>query len=1140
MKRSMIWRNTLREIHESLGRFLAIFAIVALGVGLFSGLKITKADFLKAMTGYFQKLSFYDYRILGSLGFSEEQVAFFNEQEDVLAAEGAISQDMYYLREGGSLCVGRFHSITNQVNRLVLTAGRMPEKNNEILADCMYFSKDSIGQTIQFSKENDEESLEGFYQDRFVIVGIVKSPLYVQFERGNTALGSGSVDAFFYLQREAFTADYVTEIYVKFQQNYDLYSEEYTAFIDGKEDPWKAILEQAGRMRFEELPQIIQKAEDELNEKREEANEKLEKAKKELDAAKEELADGEKKLQDGRKELDQGKEDLEKAKADLEEGKKTIEEKTLELERAKEEVASGEKKLEESEKLISEKEKEIEAARTQLKTSKLTLQLGEMQQKLTMESLINEQKNIDSAREELATRGKRNDLLEQWAKAIGQEDAYAEQIAKEREDIKKQRDALDGQTEDLHKRYVECLSLADEVSAGKRELEEGEKKLLEGEKALEEGKNTYLKGKKDLIEAKKKITQGEADLKDAQNKMKAGEKEISEGEITLAEKEKEWEEGSEKLQEGRKEYEDGWKEYQDGLAAFEEKIRKAEELIEEKKRQYAEGREPEGYLLGRNTNIGYVCFESDSAIVDGIANVFPVFFFLVAALVCVTTMNRMVEEQRTQIGVLKALGYSDGRIMFKFMFYSGTAAMLGCVTGYISGTLIFPFVIWTVYGIIYKAGGIAFTFSLPLASISLLVSLLCSVGTTYLSCGSELTGQAAQLMRPRAPKIGKRVFLERIPFIWKRLKFLSKVTVRNILRYKKRLFMMVLGIGGCTGLLLTGFGIKDSISGVAQVQYNEIESHDISVTLRGEIGREFQDALEKLREKGLSDYLVYQESAQDLLNGDLQKSVTVITFPADTTQEKLSEYIDMRSQQGEKIFMPKQGEAVITDKVAEKLRIKKGDRIILRNDALQEQSYIVTGIMQNYIYNYVFLCQEECSPKSLYVKVDDNGNLRRISTALMKMEDVANLSVTEDVVNRFDKMMSSLDLIVVIVTFCAAGLAFIVLYNLTNINITERIREIATIKVLGFFSGETAMYVFRENLILTLLGAIAGIGMGKLLHAFVIHEVDVDMVRFAARIFPQSYAYSIFLTFLFSVLVNIIMNRKLEQISMTESLKSVD
>ena len=1139
-KNSMIWKSTLREIGGSMGRFLAIFAIVALGVGLFAGLKITRADFLKSMTNYYKELSFYDYRIMGSLGFSSKQVDFFRAQKDIRDAEGAIFQDMYYVEDDGSQKVGRFHSITDQVNKIVLTEGRMPEKDGEVLVDAMYFHKGSIGNIIRFSDENDEEKLSQFHQDAFEIVGIVKSPLYVQFERGNTSLGSGSVDAFFYLLKDSFTSDTFTEIYVKFDKDFDLYSKQYDNYMDEKKPLWEDYLKQAGRSRFEELPEMIGDAKNKLLEKRNEAQEELDQAKSELEDARAEITDAEKKLADGEEELKKGEDELLKARREMEEAKITIADKLEELEKGKADIENGEKKIAESEALIKAKEEELSAGKQQLEASRLTLQLGEMQQKLTMDGLVSEQKSIDTARENLIRRNNNADVLEKWAKRTGQEAFYQKEIEEDRQKIAKEAEELNKQEEDLHKRYLECLQLAENIKKGKKEFEEAEKKIKDGEEALEKGKALLLQGQKDLIEAQKMVAQGETELKEAQRKVTDGEKEIEKGRKTLTEKNGEWEEGLQKLQDGKREFEDGEKEYEDAVREFQEKMADAEKKITDMEKQYAEGKEPDGYLLRRNTNIGYVCFENDSSIVDGIANVFPVFFFLVAALVCVTTMNRMVEEQRTQIGVLKALGYSDGRIMFKFMFYSGLAATTGCLVGYAGGTIVFPFIIWTVYGIMYKAGAIAFTFNPVLAGISMIVSLMCSVGTTYLSCGQELSGQAAQLMRPKAPKAGKRVLLERIPFLWKRLSFLRKVAVRNIMRYKKRLFMMVLGIGGCTGLLVTGFGIKDSISGVAEVQYSEIQKYDIGVTLQKELDEDGRAELEALRQKGLAEYLPYQENTLDLVKGNQQKSVTVQTFSKDVTKEQFAKYIDMHTVKGVPIDMPSPGEAVITDKAAEKLHIREGDRIFLRNDAMEEKEYVVTGIMLNHIGNYVFLVEEECHPKNLYIKADKEGNLRRLAAALMKSERTADLSVIEDTVVRFDKMMESLNLIVVVVTACAAGLAFVVQFNLTNINITERIREIATIKVLGFFSGETALYVFRENMVLTFLGAFVGLGMGKLLHAFVIHEIDVDMVNFAVRIFPQSYVYSVFLTFLFSVFVNVLMNGKLENISMTESLKSVD
>ena len=575
---------------------------------------------------------------------------------------------------------------------------------------------------------------------------------------------------------------------------------------------------------------------------------------------------------------------------------------------------------------------------------------------------------------------------------------------------------------------------------------------------------------------------------------------------------------------------------------------KAEKSIQKLEDRLSKEEAPEGYLLGRGTNIGYVCFESDSAVVDGIANVFPVFFFLVAALICMTTMNRMVEDQRTQIGILKALGYSDGRVSFKFLFYSGSAAISGAIFGYFVGTHVFPFIIWTVYRIMYRAGKICFAFDPLLAVVSLIVSVLCSIGTAWLSCRKELGSNAATLMRPRAPKSGKRVFLEYVPFVWKRLSFLRKVAVRNIMRYKKRFFMMVLGIGGCTGLLLTGFGVKDSIVGVAEMQYDEVQLHDVNVLLQKEVDEQYLSDLELLRERGLDKYFVCQESSWDLVSGEDQKSVTTYTLPKEMTNEELSEFLCLKTSKGEILSKPGTGEAVVTDKVAKILGITKGSEVILRDSDQKEIVVRVTGIAVNYIYNYVFIDESTLTeqgsmsyvPKSVYIKVLQGRSVKELTPKLMKLEGTANVSVVDDMVRRFNAMMKSMNLIVILITSCAAGLAFIVLFNLTNINITERIREIATIKVLGFYPQETALYVFRENFVLTVLGSVVGLGMGVWLHSFVMSQITLDMVSFGVRIFPMSYVYAVSLTLLFSALVSLMMNGRLDNVSMTESLKSVD
>ena len=550
-------------------------------------------------------------------------------------------------------------------------------------------------------------------------------------------------------------------------------------------------------------------------------------------------------------------------------------------------------------------------------------------------------------------------------------------------------------------------------------------------------------------------------------------------------------------------------------------------------------------MLGRDTNVGYVCFESDSGIVDGVADVFPIFFFLVAALVCVTTMNRMVEEQRTQIGVLKALGYSEHTIMAKYMFYSGSAALTGCVAGFALGTVMFPKVIWYAYGMLYKMESLVYVFDWKLAVISVTVSLICSVGTTFVSVRRELTEVAAELMRPKTPKAGKRVFLEYLPFIWKRLKFLQKVSMRNIFRYKKRFFMMVVGISGCSALLVTGFGVRDSVTGIITQQYTQIQTYDIGITYSSSVAQKQKDELENKEKDGVKNFVFVAEKSMDLVGEEKTKSVSLIMADPDSD---ITPFINLHTEKKEPIAFPQKGETVISAKVADELGIKTGDTVTLQDSDMKTLKVTVSGVCENFVYNYVYLSadtyaeQMKAEPeyKTAFVSVSEGTDAHLLGTALMAMADVAAVNISQDDMERFSSMMSSMDLIVAVIILCAAGLAFIVLYNLTNINITERVREIATIEVLGFYENETAAYVFRENTILTFLGALVGLVLGIFLHRFVMSQIVVDMVSFDVHVKQISFLYSLVLTMVFTWFVDRLMRKKIDAISMTESLKSVD
>ena len=999
--KSMMKKTTLREIRESLGRYLAIMAIVALGVGLFAGLKITKTVMVGSADAFWQAQQLYDYRLVSTLGFEEEDVQALAQKADVRAVQGAMEADVLYTDEQGNDKVLKAHSILENINMLETVAGRLPESDTECVVDDHLYGEEVIGSKIVLSGDNDQDDLDSFRYTEYTIVGTVRSPLYVQFERGTTSLGNGSVSGFVYLLPEGFATDYYTDIYVKFEEDAQVYSDEYDAYMDEREAQWETYCEEQGERRYQsimtEAEEELADAEQELADEKAEAEVELADAKQELTDAEKEIADGEKKLEDGEQELADNKE------------------------------------------VIAQKERELADARAALEA--------------------------------------------QEAELASQEEALAGMMQGQAAGMQYQMPA------DMARQQLE---------AGKAQIEEGE-----------------------------------AELRKARGQIRDAGEEI--------------EESRQELADARQEVEDGWQEYNDAKAEFDEKIVDAEQKLADARADIADIEKPDTYVLGRETNTGYVCFESDSSIVEGIANVFPVFFFLVAALVCMTTMNRMVEEQRTQIGVLKALGYGEARIMGKYLFYSGSAAFTGCVAGYLAGIRLFPLVIWQAYGVMYRFGGIVYAFDWATAVLCLAVSLLCSMGTTWASCRHELREVAAELMRPKSPKAGKRIFLEWIPFIWNRMKFLHKVSVRNIIRYKRRFLMMVIGISGCTALLLTGFAIRDSVTTVADRQFEEIQTYAVGVTLKDGVTKEDLSLLEELDQivaDNGGDYGLAVETSMDLETADGIKSVKLI---AAAEPESFGAYFDLHTPAGEPIAYPQAGEVVICNKLSERYRIRAGDTITLFNEDREELQAVVSGVCENYIYNYVYVNEEtyrkatgETGYQSVYVNLPAEADVYGVGASLMKAEHVTAVAVNRDMLLRVSRMMTSMNYIVFVIIACAGALAFIVLYNLNNINITERIREIATIKVLGFYKKETATYVFRENTVLTGIGCAVGLVLGRLLHIYVMHEVDIDMMSFDVHVEPVSYLLSILLTFVFTWLINRIMSGKLDKINMAESLKSVD
>ncbi|MBR0307394.1 MAG: FtsX-like permease family protein [Mogibacterium sp.] len=1019
----MLRKSTFREIRTSLARYLAIFAIVALGVGFFSGLKDCKESMVSTARKYLDRTNFYDYQILSSYGADDDSVALAESWDEVKAAEGSIQIDVMARSGDGDSRALKCISLPEKINTLNVVEGRLPEAANECAVDS-YSITDAgfrVGDFIEITDENDEDKLEDFNETRFEIVGLVNTPIFLDYQRGSTDIGNGSLDTFFFVERDAFDVDYYTNLYLKLNGDQPALSEEHEDYLKAKEDSMKDLAEAVTSGRRETAQK---EAQEELDEKKQEYEDNLAKYEREK-------ANAEKKLDKAENKIDAGEKKIKKTRKQL---NATITEANAGIEQAN-------------------------AAITDLKTKKAQVEGG-----------IEEAKAAKEQAEAAHAGGMISD--DEYAAAIAQADATISGLEGNLSDIN---NGI-SQAEAGLKQAQEGLAQAE---AGLKELDKAENKLESSEKKL----------KKEERKADNEFDKAKRELDDAKDKLDEAQEKIDDMEIGNS------------------------------------------------------------FALSRKENMGYASFDSNSSIVSNISKIFPLFFFLIAALVCMTTMTRMVDEQRTQIGVLKALGYSNSQIVGKYMFYSGSAAFLGAVLGFFVGCKVFPVVIWNAYTMMYDfSHTVDYIINWKLGLIVLVVSLLCSMGATWVSIAADFKVPPAELIRPKTPPAGKRILLERIKPLWNRISFLYKVSIRNIFRDKKRFLMMVIGVSGCTALLIAGIGIRATISKVADYQFDEISLYDITVLFSKNMTEDRQkDFMEEMEDAGVTGENV-RFLHRDEVTAIIGDKTTDITCVA-TEAEGFDQFIDLHAGD-QHIDYPGPGEAVIVRKTNHDYGVGIGDEITLRDD-YREMDVKIVAVADNYVYDSIYISTDtyrdgfgkEPDIKAAYIGFKDGTEedvIRNASADAAGYEYTAAAQTNIDVRENVNKMMKSLNSIVYVVILSAALLAFIVLYNLTNINITERIREIATIKVLGFYQLEVSQYVFRENLFLTAVAAIVGIPMGDWLLKFVIDNIVLSMIYFEPRHGPYDIPISVALTFLFAFLVNIAMQKRLRNVSMTESLKSVE
>ena len=961
----------------------------------------------------------------------------------------------------------------------------------------------------------------------------------------------------------------VTSGLAELEENQKTLDENKAKLADGK-----AQIE-AGEQQLEAAKQTLTTKQSELDQSKAEiiaGQQQIESTRTQLNAQKQQITDGLSQVSAGEAQLQEGISALESAKAQLTELQSQLEivrasyNAALENPDASQEeidiLAAQVSALEEQEAAVSQQiqasEAQIESQRQQLAATRSELESGLAAVENGLSQLSQKESELNAGREQI-TAGQA-EIDAGWIQIQEQENTLAAskaEIEAGEQELEKGQKQLKAAKKKLNKAQKEIDSNAETLAAGQAELDANVAKLNDSEAQYASGLEQYHSGARQIAENEAKLTSGEQEIAENEAKLADGEKEIADNEKKLADGEKEITDNEKKLQDaakdlkkGEKDLADGKKEYEDAQKDAEDEIAENQQKLDDAKKELEDLEKPEWMVTDREDLPEYTDYGDNADRLRNIGQVFPVIFFLVAALISLTTMTRMVEEQRTQIGTLKALGYKKSAIAAKYICYAFFATLLGSVLGMLIGEKIIPYIIITAYGIMYHnvANTISIDYQPGFALIASAASVVCTVGATLFASGKELQETPASLMRPPAPKEGKRVLLERLTFIWKHLSFSWKSTIRNLFRYKKRLIMTVFGIAGSMGLMLVGFGIQDSISDIAAIQYRELQHYDGMVI-------EDSDATEEEHEE-LFEYMKENEQIAHCNRVQMTKisapkgssNISIYLFVPESLSEFAKDVTLKNRITGETYELTDEG-AAISEKTASLLGLKVGDMIPLKKGD-KEYKVRVAVITENYMSHYLYMTprvyEQTFGEKPEYENIvftmqeDCKDDLEMAGSRILANPGALSISYTSSLASQVDRMLSTLDAVILVLIVSAGMLAFVVLYNLNNINITERQRELATLKVLGFYDGEVSQYVLRENVILTVLGIMFGAVFGILIHRYVITTVEVDAVMFGRNIKPLSFLYSGILTSIFSIVVNGVMHFKLKTIDMVESLKSVE
>lgn len=1162
-----LFKDTLRRVWKTRGRFFAILAIIAIGCGFFAGVKVTSPDIKKTADKYYKDNNLMDIRIVSTFGFSADEVDRLALIDGVSGASGGYSADMFIKSESGENPVTRVYSLSPSrsdispayINHITLEEGRFPTSPNECLIETKTPDEYKVGGTITLSAADKENSTSDILKyDTFNIVGRVSWVRYVDFERGTTTIGSGKIGSYIIIPEENFVSDYYTEVCLTLDgaDKLDSFSEEYSEFVESKKTELEAMSDTFHNQRIEETETELADAHTEIENARAEFessqseyerslaayNSAIDEAKSAFDDTRAEIAEKEEELAAGREKYKSGLESYANSAAAIGESKRVAENKTSQYSYAKSEAEQTRQIKNTLEAFLAADWSEPgvqSAVRGAYKvntpdadgepvteppvtgsTEPASTGIVQTETSVTTAVTVTSASQTTTAVSTTVTAAPPTQL-DTYISIIGQLDTAQLSVSEtakkyaslpvespERESC---RIVLEGVLSDLN------VKLADadyQLSVAESEINRVNSQLAVSQNQLNA---SYTK----LTEQKAALDEAEAELKKAKSELAAADLQI---ENSNPEARRQLEETKSKLDSAQTELEENEKK----LADREEFFLSNKESIK-------------WYMLDRNDNQGYSSFGEDADRVDSIARIFPVFFILVAALVCFNTMTRMVDEQRTEIGTLKALGCGNAEIISQFLLYAAAASIIGALIGLSVGFQLFPRVIFNTYEMMYDYPDVICEFRWDYALGCIAASLLCTSLSVVSACSGAMRGQPAQLMRPKPPKSGKRVLLERIPLIWNRLSFKVKITVRNVLRYKNRVLMTVIGIGGCTALMLAGFGLRYAISAIVDLQFGEIMKYDAVCTFSAS-DEEYSVLYEDISSNsGISDSLFAMQKSITA-KSDKRSIETYRVVPE--APDKFGDFITLRDRESSKSYTLSDDGVIINEKLAQLLGVGAGDELSFADT---DKTVKIAAVTENYSQNYVYFTPElynevfgDYEFNIFWLMKSDSADSDTLSEQILENSCIMSVNFMDTAGDTFRKMIKNLNAIVYLIIASSGALALVVLYNLSNISITERMRELATIKVLGFRDGELAAYIYRENTVSAVIGMILGLIAGIFLTEFVVRTAEVDVVMFCHDIPPHCFVFAALLTALFTVSVNAALYFRMKKIDMAGSMKAIE